>query len=484
MLTTLDPPGSRHKKCLSAGTFAGYSGLGSVSDFPTSYHNDTIIGGACQSPSQKNSDESARYGSNRRKYASGFFSAAGGSQTPSEGCSSNLGQSGAFSDVLTVDEGIADETDSGGPGVSREPEPFSASPYLIIEHKSHTRDLTRVYERFSEVGHNADLQTKISRFSEAKLANIEQAEFLREIDADRAGKLDYCGSFLWLRDYYEQDVARVKGGMFCGQPRLCQACAIRRSAKLLQSVTSKISHVVVTENLGGFPLLPYLVTFTVKDGPDLLERYRHLDGAIRSMAAHARNSRSSCRNIPNQWSKAAGVFVSYEFKRGSGSGLWHPHAHAIFLSDTMPDMYAFREEWKRITGDSFIVDVRSLDCNEKLREGFANIAAGETPMTPEIFDDVSEMMVGDLVEVCKYTLKLSGMAPADCWAAFQSLFGLRMVRTYGNLYGVQVSESGDDNESDLQGPYVDYVLRWMKKSQFYYLLRFLTSAASSKRRAL
>ena len=56
----------------------------------------------------------------------------------------------------------------------------------------------------------------------------------------------------------------------------------------------------------------------------------------------------------------AGAVWSYEVTYSDANG-WHPHVHAIWLAPEAPDMHALRDEWKEITGDSFMVDVRPIE---------------------------------------------------------------------------------------------------------------------------
>ena len=78
-------------------------------------------------------------------------------------------------------------------------------------------------------------------------------------------------------------------------------------------------------------LRPFLVTLTVKDGPDLAERFAHLHKAQRELWKRKH------RIYESSLDGVDGAVWSYEIKRGQGSGLWHPHLHMIALAEVEPD---------------------------------------------------------------------------------------------------------------------------------------------------
>ena len=71
-------------------------------------------------------------------------------------------------------------------------------------------------------------------------------------------------------------------------------------------------------------LKAYFVTFTVKNGDDLGERFRHLRNKLQ-----AYHKRRMGKGQIGEVCKAEGAVWTYEFtNRGKG---WHPHAHCIWL---------------------------------------------------------------------------------------------------------------------------------------------------------
>lgn len=109
---------------------------------------------------------------------------------------------------------------------------------------------------------------------------------------------------------------------------------------------------------------------------------------------HARRNYLAGRGPYVEMAKFEGAVGSYEFKRGSGSGLWHPHLHMVVLHKADLDAKKLSSDWLKYTADSFIVDI-----------------------TP--FHD--ESPVNGFLEVFKYALKFSDLPLADNWQGFKTL---------------------------------------------------------------
>ena len=167
-------------------------------------------------------------------------------------------------------------------------------------------------------------------------------------------------------------------------------------------------------------LRPYMVTLTVKNGPDLDERFRHLAGNLR--AYHRRRSRS---RQSGEILKAKSAVWSYEFtNKGKG---WHPHVHAIWLCHVAPDPFKLSEEWRQLTGDSYIVDVRPVDMSDP---------------------------IGGFCEVFKYALKFSDLPNPERLTAYRTLKGKRLQDSFGDLRGLEVEPSDQDELLD-ELPYIE-----------------------------
>lgn len=282
------------------------------------------------------------------------------------------------------------------------------------------------------------LPRRLGRYSEAHHRTLSMANYIKRniknqgfVDVgDLVESLRTCGSYLVFRHYFEVDEMRLSGMTSCNKAMLCPLCAIRRGAKMIQAYMQRLE-VIQAESPG---LKPYLVTLTVKDGDDLGERFSHLQGALREYNQQRRNAGKGLRRTV-EFNKAVGSVGSFEFKRGCGSGLWHPHYHAIWLCDTPPLESRLSAEWKEITGDSFIVNVRP-------------------------FDDADDYALGFL-EVFKYALKFSDMSLADNWEGYLYLNGRRLVNSFGAFRGVEVPESNlDDLLAD--EPYIEIFYKFLR----------------------
>lgn len=239
-----------------------------------------------------------------------------------------------------------------------------------------------------------------------------------------AGNLHRCGSYLLFRDYFTVGKVRLHAAKFCNKHLLCPLCAIRRGAKLVKAYMDKVAVLTASEP----DLRAYMVTLTVKDGDNLTERFNHLYRSVQKL--------HKMRTGKGQYSeacKAEAAVWSYEFKRGKNSGLWHPHMHAVWLCKEAPNPKALAEQWKRITGDSYIVDVRPFYRPDDAISGF--------------------------LEVFKYALKFSDLPMEDNWEAFKRLSGKRLVASFGAFRGLDVPKDLTDEKLD-DLPFIEHLFKF------------------------
>jgi hypothetical protein len=274
-------------------------------------------------------------------------------------------------------------------------------------------------ERSLDVGQDVEasgieaLPRRVSRYGEAKKRALDIAEYIGEQDGGRglAAKVRGCGDYLLFRHYFTVDEVRLHAASFCRKHLVCPLCAIRRGAKAMQAYLPRYEAVCASDG----DLRPFLVTLTVKDGPDLAERFEHLMRAQRELWMRKHRARGCVLD-----GVRAAVW-SYEVKRGAGSGLWHPHLHMVAMAREAPNALRLAAEWRSITGDSFVVDVRPIDQ--------ADPASG-------------------FLEVFKYALKFSDMEAADTWAAHLVLRGRRLVGSAGLFRGIEIPDALTDEPLD------------------------------------
>lgn len=285
----------------------------------------------------------------------------------------------------------------------------------------------------------ANHDARLQQYADAKRRSVAMAEYIAESveKTEWVNKtydaLNTCGEYLLFRDYFTVGRIALAGICSCKKHLLCPLCAIRRGGKAVKAYLEKLN-VILEEQPG---LKPYLVTLTVRDGDDLLERFNHL---TKSVKEYHRKRRDGLRGrAPVEANKAEGAVWSYEVKRGKNSGGWHPHMHAIWLCTEPPDQERLAQEWKSITGDSFIVDVREFTTEPA--KGF--------------------------LEVFKYAVKFSDMEPKDTWHVHELLSGSRLVASFGCFRGVVVPEEMTDDDLTDDLPYIELFYRYIRGSGIY-----------------
>jgi Replication protein len=272
------------------------------------------------------------------------------------------------------------------------------------------------------------LPRRVERYGNAKKGALDVAEYIGSLAEHKtiADRVKTCGDYLVFRHYFTVDQVKLHGAKLCMVHLLCPLCAIRRGSRALKSYLDRWE-VIRAEKTS---LKPFLVTLTVKDGPDLEERFKHLHKSQRELWMRKHRGRGSALD------GVAGAVWSYEIKRGKGSGLWHPHLHMIALAENQPDADLLASEWHNITGDSFIVDVRPIQQDDPA-EGF--------------------------MEVFKYAVKFSDQPPADTLQAWLTLRGKRLLGSAGCFRGVPEPEDLMDDETALADlPFATLFYRFMQ----------------------
>ena len=284
------------------------------------------------------------------------------------------------------------------------------------------------------------LPRRVDRYGKAKNRALDVAEYIgqsavgqRRVLRSLAGRVASCGDYLVFRHYFTVDKVRLHGASLCMKHLLCPLCAIRRGAKAMKAYLDRFE--VIRGSQGD--LRPFLVTLTVKDGPDLAERFRHLHRSQRELWMQRARGRGSVLD------QVQGAVWSYEVKRGAGSGQWHPHLHMIALAHQAPDQAQLALDWKWITKDSHVVDVRPIDQADP---------------------------VSGFLEVFKYAVKFSDQEPADTLECYLTLKGKRLIGSAGCFRGVVVPEELTDDEADLaELPFSTLFYRFLRSARAYSL---------------
>lgn len=275
------------------------------------------------------------------------------------------------------------------------------------------------------------LGARLGRYGKAKEGALQFRDFVRDRAAflqdeqlsHLADDLSNCGNWAVFRDYFTIGQTRLAGICTCKKHLVCPLCAIRRGARGLRVYLARVEALLAADPA----LKPFLVTLTVKNGADLRERFKHLASSLRTY--HRRRSRARQKG---EVLKAHSAVWSYEFtNKGKG---WHPHVHAVWLCHEAPDAQALSREWRDLTGDSFIVDVRPMNMADP---------------------------VAAFCEVFKYAIKFAELAHVDRLHAYRTLKGKRLLDSFGDLRGLDVEPAdADDLLDDL--PYIERIYRFVR----------------------
>lgn len=295
---------------------------------------------------------------------------------------------------------------------------------------------------------------RISRFGLLKHRSKLQEQFLwTQVDFKSEGeneisnkalkaatKLKGCGQFLLFRNYYTINQIKLEKAHYCAQHLLCPMCAGVRAARSMKRYLDRIQE-LMRQNPR---LKPVLITFTVKNGEDLDERFNHLIRSFRKLLDRYRDYRKKGRGF-NQFCKIDGAFYTTEYTYNDKTKQWHPHIHIFALLNEWIDQEELAETWHEITLDSYVVDIRRV---KKTKEhGYAKAVA----------------------EVCKYALKFSDLSLENTWEAFLTLKGKRLTGSFGSMYGVKIPEKLDDMPLE-ELPYLEMFYRFVFDKKSYYNL--------------
>jgi hypothetical protein len=142
---------------------------------------------------------------------------------------------------------------------------------------------------------------------------------------------------------------------------------------------------------------------------------KHRDALLSEQLARLHNSFERLRRTKTWVRHVKGGAVMLEVTYDPLHGLWHPHLHVLFEGSYFPHD-CLRDMWHRITGDSYIVDIRPVDGPAHVHRYIAKYVA--KPCSSEIVrhDTVLDEFL-------------------------QALHGKRLCATFGVWRGFQLCES-------------------------------------------
>lgn len=334
-----------------------------------------------------------------------------------------------------------------------------------------------VDEVLADVSPEGGHQKRLARYAAAKARQGLVSEYILKRNAQTATKtlekevksLQECGSFLVFRHYLTLGMYKLVQGCTCKKHLLCALCAIRRAAKCIAIYSEKINQ---SKASAGIEFDEVMITFTIKNGDDLSERFDHLMESMVRMLQKRRDAITKSKKTHTELKHVSSAVYSYEVTYSSDKG-FHPHCHMVALipkgvftftpmkikSKDVEVPLVLKEgivaDWHAITGDSYIVDVRRIT---------------DTAM-PEQGQDISGTRLEALVEVFKYALKMNQInkkAKAGSEEnlriqveAYEVLKGRRMIGSFGSLRGVKIPDNlNDEPLTSEELPYVDLVYQY------------------------
>lgn len=276
---------------------------------------------------------------------------------------------------------------------------------------------------------------------EGQLTEGEQKTLLRTSE-----RMLSCASWLKFRDFIEHRETRLVDARFCGRTALCEACARRRAVQVGQTYVPKIEAALGASE----GRIAALLTLTIKSTEDLRAGLELLRASFHNLRKRALRHWTNPKRHPfSEACKMAGGVAALEVKRSKlkPGSLWHPHLHVLVVLDDYIDQKRLSEEWKALTGGSFIVDIR------RIRD-----------------DDV----IAGVREALKYPVKFGDLSAADCVQAFLAFRGVRQGRRINPLcsFGcvrAQLPDVNDFDEETLSGAFLEWYAKWDSAKSRYRL---------------
>lgn len=252
----------------------------------------------------------------------------------------------------------------------------------------------------------------------------------------RLDRFDQCGCNAWLLRSLDQP-GRYKLSSNKCHDRFCRPCGNERSRLIAANVR---------KNLAG--KLQRFLTLTLKaDKTTLVAAI----AKITLCFARLRNRKEWTRRV-------TGGVAFLEIKRSKLNNRWHVHLHVIIEGSYLPKEW-LSKTWLKITGDSFIVDIRLVK-NPDVTIRYVTKYAAKPIDAATIRDD------DRLLE------------------AIQALSGRRLAITFGDWRGTSLTDPIDDGDWETICPLNDLLRRASQQDhQAMTLLAILREKKPCKTRA-
>jgi hypothetical protein len=329
------------------------------------------------------------------------------------------------------------------------PLPALSPLHACLVHDNGTIEVERRAENYRN-----EHRTKVTgRFADGKRRARAMARYIQEraatctdgIDKQRqlsklANDIASCRNHLLFKDHYLEGKIRLKKMMSCKRALCCPLCAMARANKNVAAYHAKTLQLAKDYAKQGTTLRAWFVTLTVKNGVSLPETYDHFNRSVTRLVGRYGDAQKAMRGHTafayamnsEMASVVAGVF-SFEVKRGSRLGLWHPHGHSLLLSTGPINGRKLSKEWLGITGDSLVVKVIEIPT-----------------------DDVKS-----LCEVLKYSCSFAELPLEDNFEIATALKHKKLLRSFGEFRGLKLDDDIDiDDTAIIDSPYIELLYRY------------------------
>lgn len=166
-------------------------------------------------------------------------------------------------------------------------------------------------------------------------AQMLQALEAAGVSQGRLNRFNECGSHAWLLKNAKGD---LKVAASHCHDRFCLPCVTAHRHRVARNLAARVPHCRLR-----------LMTLTLKG--------RH--EPLRQSIARLITCWKTLRRQRYFAQRILGGIQMLEITRNDSTGLWHPHLHIVYQGDFIAHA-KLAKEWRAVTGDSFIVDVRQL----------------------------------------------------------------------------------------------------------------------------
>ena len=287
-------------------------------------------------------------------------------------------------------------------------------------------------ESISQSRQNPDLGSESDDFHKdvafrhrgwARQREATRAAYRRlDVPVSRRLAFDACGSRAWVFQHPDDPNVFKVAGAYC-HDHFCVPCAVERGRRIQQAIAKAMAD-----------QKPRLLTLTIRSQGEPLHQL--LDKLYRCF--------SELRRCAFWKAGVEGGAAVCEVTHNQGAGGWHPHLHVVFSGRYLP-VVQIREAWHRITGDSYIVDIRLFDSGERaagyLGKYLSKPVSATAMRVPSLLDELITAMAGRrLINTFGSwrAIQMTDVTSDVDWIPIDSLASLRRRARGGDVRAIEI----------------------------------------------